>query len=74
MTLPLVDRAFPPDESDEELGDVYETLGHGGVLRLLKARAETEHPLYDEMHVRYVVAEMFGVSPGDLVPCAGLWP
>lgn len=68
MTAPTIDRAFPPDESDEELGDVYETLGHGGVLRLLKARTEVEHPLYDEMHLRYTVADMFGVSPGDLWP------
>lgn len=51
-----------------ELGDVYEAFGHGGVHRLLKARAAVEHLLYDEMHLRYVVAEMFGVSPGDLWP------
>ncbi len=65
---PLIDRAFPPEESDNELGDVYEALGHGGVHRLLVARAEAEHPLYDEVHICYAVAEMFGVSPGDIMP------
>jgi hypothetical protein len=57
---------FPIDESDEELGAVYEARGYGGVHKLLEARAAALHLMYDELHIRYAVAKMFGISPGDL--------
>lgn len=63
---PVIERVFPTPQSDLELGDAYEQRGHGGAWKLLKARAEAAHPLFDGDHIRYEVAVHFGVSPGDI--------
>jgi hypothetical protein len=64
----IVDQVFPLAQSDTELGDVYEHRGFSGTYRLLKDRAAAEHALYDDSRLRCMVADMFGVGPGDLWP------
>lgn len=64
----LIDRVFPLDQSDTELGDAYEQRGFLGVYELCKERAEKAWSLRSEADIRLEVALMFDVSPGDIVP------
>lgn len=65
--MELLDRVFPLDQADIELGDRYVTHGFRGVYLLLKERAGVEWQC-DDPYLRQAVSEMFGISPGDLWP------
>jgi len=61
----VVDRIFPIEQSDVEMGDVYEQYGYKGVYDLEKQRRENGLIIPDH-DIAVDVAQAFGVSPGDL--------
>lgn len=68
-----LDRVFPPEQSDDEIGDAYEKRGASGVFALEKERRDAALTVYNENHVAVDVASAFGCSPGDLY-CAEFDP
>lgn len=64
----VTELVFPEGQSDMEIGDAYEAHGFSGVHSLLLRRKMEAHQFIDYQGLKYDVAEMFGISPGDICP------